>query len=61
MNKQMNPRLFVRVLKLNAKARVDLLEFLGTTRIDEDELERLISDLQSGADIETAAGGLRTS
>tara|TARA_R110002074_G_scaffold304298_4_gene475531 strand:+ start:1355 stop:1540 length:186 start_codon:yes stop_codon:yes gene_type:complete len=61
MNKQMNPRLFVRVLKLNAKARVDLLEFLGTTRIDEDELERLISDLQTGADIETAAGGLRTS
>ncbi|SEL62424.1 hypothetical protein SAMN04488526_3102 [Jannaschia helgolandensis] len=61
MNKQMNPRLFVRVLKLNAKARVDLLEFLGTTRIDEDELERLISDLQNGADIETAAGGLRTS
>tara|TARA_R110000850_G_scaffold3094_10_gene14593 strand:- start:3197 stop:3382 length:186 start_codon:yes stop_codon:yes gene_type:complete len=61
MNKQMNPRLFVRVLKLNAKARVDLLEFLGTARIDEDELERLISDLQTGADIETAAGGLRTS
>ncbi len=61
MNKQMNPRLFVRVLKLNAKARVDLLEFLGKTRIDEDELERLISDLQTGADIETAAGGLRIS
>ncbi|MGC1259239.1 MAG: hypothetical protein WA873_01110 [Jannaschia helgolandensis] len=57
----MNPRLFVRVLKLNAKARVDLLEFLGKTRIDEDELERLISDLQTGADIETAAGGLRIS
>ncbi|GIT90303.1 hypothetical protein JANAI62_02140 [Jannaschia pagri] len=50
INNPLNPRLFVRVLKLSDEARADLLECLGGVSMTDEQLEEtLIQHEKSGA------------
>ncbi|MGB3556738.1 MAG: hypothetical protein WBA25_19100 [Jannaschia sp.] len=46
INNRFDPALFARLLKLSPPIRTDLLELLGTTPVDAEELDRILSKFE---------------
>lgn len=50
MGTHLDPRIFAYVMELSPAVREDVLEFLGSTAVDKDDVEALIAEIKSRHD-----------
>jgi hypothetical protein len=48
MTKRIDPGLFARLMKMSSETRRDILEFLGQTPVDADDVVRRAADIDDG-------------